>query len=69
MSTEAQFHEGQVVWYTDWYTDGNLDKKLAVITKVVEKNPAQYDVAKDGDSSKTVCGEGIDEAVSVQALS
>ena len=65
MSTEAQFHEGQVVWYTD----GWLDKKLAVITKVVEKNPAQYDVAKDGDSSKTVCGEGIDEAGSVQALS
>ena len=65
MSTEAQFHEGQVVWYTD----GTLQKHLAVIAKVTQENPAQYIVAMTGDSSTTTCGEGIDEAGSVQALS
>lgn len=65
MSTDAQFKEGEVVWYTN----GDLSKELAVVTKVTQVNPAQYDVAMTKDSRKEVCGEGIDEAGSVQALS
>ena len=65
MTTDAQFHVGQTVWYRG---DAGTSPVLAVILEVSSVNPAQYRVAMTGDSSVTTCGESPTEPGAVFAL-
>lgn len=64
MATDAQFKAGEVVAYRD----GNGDEQIAVVTSVVQKNPAQYRVSILDVTDKTLCGESETENGAVFAL-